>query len=233
MSAMRSRKHLPPGAAFQDRREAGQWLAELLTGYGGRDDVVVLGLARGGIPVAWEVAAALDAPLDALIVRKLGVPGQEEYAMGAVAGGGHIVINDDVVRALEISPRRVADTAEREGRELLRREVMYRGGRPPPDLAGLTAIIVDDGLATGATMRVAVDAVRANQPKAVVIAVPVAPGSTCRQLSGTVDDLVCAFTPEPFRAVGEFYWEFNQVSDAEVCALLASTTVRSDRRRGE
>ena len=178
--------------------------------------MIVLGLARGGIPVAWEVAAALRAPLDAFIVRKLGAPGHEEFAVGALASGGRVVVNDDVVRGLRITPQELRDVAEREGRELVRREAAYRGGRPPVDVAGKTVILVDDGLATGASMFAAVQALREAEPAQIVIAVPAAPESTCREFAGLVDDVVCASMPTPFLAVGESFWDFRQVSDEEV-----------------
>ncbi|MDA4109581.1 erythromycin esterase family protein [Mycolicibacterium holsaticum] len=213
-----------PGRVFRNRREAGQILAELLGAYRGRKDVVVLGLARGGVPVAWEVAAALGAPLDAFIVRKLGAPGHEEFAMGALASGGRVVVNDDVLRALRITPQQLRDVAEREGRELIRRESAYRGGRAPMDVIGKAVILVDDGLATGASMFAAVQALRDADAKEIVIAVPAAPESTCRQFAGMVDSVVCATMPTPFRAVGEWYWDFRQVDDQEVRDLLATST---------
>ena|GEM_PF-18067 len=213
-----------PRRVFGDRREAGQVLADLLHAYRNRDDVVVLGLARGGIPVAWEVAAALRAPLDAFVVRKLGAPGHEEFAVGALASGGRVVINDDVVRGLRITPQQLRDIAEREGRELIRREAAYRGGRRPADVAGKTVILVDDGLATGASMLAAVQALREAEPAQIVIAVPAAPESTCREFAGIVDDVVCATMPTPFLAVGESFWDFSQVSDDEVRELLATPT---------
>ncbi len=153
-----------PRRVFRDRREAGRVLARLLNAYRGKPDVVVLGLPRGGIPVAWEVAAALGAPLDAFVVRKLGAPGREEFAVGAMALGGRVVVNDDVVRGLRITPEQLREIAEREGRELIRREAAYRGGRPPVDVTGKTVILVDDGLATGASMLAAVQALRESEP---------------------------------------------------------------------
>ncbi|GAB3231782.1 erythromycin esterase family protein [Mycolicibacterium hippocampi] len=210
---------------FRDRREAGRILADLLGAYRGRTDVVVLGLARGGVPVAWEVAAALGVPMDAFIVRKLGAPGHEEFAMGALASGGRVVVNDDILRALRISPQQLRDVAEREGRELIRREAAYRGGRPPVDVAGKTVILVDDGLATGASMLAAVQALREAEPAEIVIAVPAAPESTCREFAGLVDDVVCATMPTPFLAVGESFWDFKQVSDDEVRDYLATSTM--------
>jgi predicted phosphoribosyltransferase len=213
-----------PNRVFRDRREAGRVLASLLQAYRNRPDVVVLGLARGGIPVAWEVAAALHAPLDAFIVRKLGVPEHEEFAAGALASGGRVVVNDDVVRGLQITPQQLRDVAEREGRELLRREAAYRGGRPPAEVTGKRVILVDDGLATGASMFAAVQALREAEPAQIVIAVPAAPESTCREFAGLVDDMVCASMPTPFFAVGASFWDFRQVSDDEVRALLATPT---------
>ena len=181
-----------PRQVFRDRREAGRVLAGLLGGYRGREGVVVLGLARGGIPVAWEVAAALGAPLDAFIVRKLGAPGHEEFAMGALASGGRVVVNDDVVRALRVSPQQLREVAEREGRELHRREAAYRGGRPPLELAGKTVILVDDGLATGSSMMAAVQALRDLDPAENVLAGPAAQETTVRELGSIDDDVVCA-----------------------------------------
>jgi len=213
-----------PRRVFRDRREAGQVLAGLLQAYRGKPNVVVLGLARGGIPVAWEVAAALDAPLDAFVVRKLGAPGHEEFAVGALASGGRVVVNDDVLRGLRVTPQQLQEIAEREGRELIRREAAYRGGRPPLDVTGKTVILVDDGLATGSSMFAAVAALRDCEPAHIVIAVPSAPESTCREFAGMVDDVVCASMPTPFLAVGESFWDFSQVSDEEVRELLATPT---------
>jgi erythromycin esterase-like protein/predicted phosphoribosyltransferase len=200
-------------------------LAGLLSAYRGRTDVVVLGLARGGVPVAHEVAAALGAPLDAYIVRKLGAPGHEEFAVGALAGDGRIVVNDDVVRGLGITPDQLREIAVREGRELQRREILYRAGRPPLDVTGKVVILVDDGLATGASMLAAVTALRDREPAQIVVAVPAAPESTCREFGGLVDDMVCASMPTPFLAVGESFWDFSQVSDDEVRRLLGGATV--------
>jgi predicted phosphoribosyltransferase len=209
---------------FRDRREAGRVLARLLDAYRADPDVVVLGLPRGGIPVAWEVAAALGAPLDAFVVRKLGVPGHEEYAAGALAPDGHMVVNDDVLRSLRITKKQLQGIAEREGRELARRETAYRDGRPPVDVTGKTVLVVDDGLATGASMRAAVQALRDRDPEKIVIAVPTAPGSSYQEFAELADDLVCASTPDPFFAVGESYWEFGQTTDDEVRELLATPT---------
>jgi predicted phosphoribosyltransferase len=213
-----------PRRVFRDRGEAGRVLANLLSAYRGRPDVIVLGLARGGVPVAWEVAAALHVPLDAFIVRKLGAPGHEEFAVGALASGGRVVINDDMVRGMRITPQQLRDIAAREGRELARRDAAYRGGRPPLDVAGKTVILVDDGLATGASMFAAVQALREAEPAEIVVAVPAAPESTCREFAGLVDDVVCASMSTPFLAVGESFWDFRQVTDDEVRQLLTTPT---------
>jgi predicted phosphoribosyltransferase len=206
---------------FRDRREAGRRLAEKLTAYAGRPDVIVLALPRGGVPVAYEVARALGAPLDVYLVRKLGVPGQEELAMGAIATGGVVVLNEPVVRGLGI-PRYVIDAVTAwQQRELERRESLYRGEAPPPDVRGQTVILVDDGLATGATMRAAVAALRKQQPARIVVAVPTAPPETCEELRTETDDVVCAMTPEPFQSVGLWYEDFSQTTDDEVRELLA------------
>lgn len=173
-------------------------LAGLLQSYRGKPGVLVLGLARGGIPVAYQVANALGAPLDAFIVRKLVAPGHEEFAVGALASGGRVVVNDDMLRALRITPQQLREVADREGRELIRREAVYRDGRPPLDVAGRTVIVVDDGLATGSSMLAAVQALRDNEPAAIVVAVPAAPESTCREFAAIVDEVVCASMPTPF-----------------------------------
>jgi putative phosphoribosyl transferase len=205
---------------FHDRREAGQLLAAHLTKYAGHYDVVILGLPRGGVPVAFEIARALKAPLDVFVVRKLGVPWQPELAMGAIAGEGIEVLNDDVVTAYNISPHVIRGVAEREGQELQRRLRQYRGDRPFPVLAGQTVILVDDGLATGSTMRAAVRAVRQQNPKAIVVAVPVAALSTCEEFRREVDDIVCLNAPQDFSAVGLWYEDFSQTTDEEVRQLL-------------
>jgi len=204
---------------FRDRQDAGRRLAERLGPISG--DVLVLGLPRGGIPVAYEVARSLQAPLDVFVVRKLGVPGQEELAMGAIATGNVRVVNRDVVDALRIPPRILDQVAESEALELERRERSYREGRPAPSVAGKTVILVDDGLATGSTMRAAVAALRQLGPARIVVAVPVAAASTCQELRAEVDEVVCLATPEPFLAVGRFYEDFSQTMDDEVRALLA------------
>jgi putative phosphoribosyl transferase len=210
---------------FQDRREAGQVLAEELAPYRGRDDLLVLGLARGGVPVGWEVASRLGAPLEVFLVRKLGVPQWQELAMGAIATGGGVVVNDSLVHNLGISEEQLAAAIERETEELHRREQAYRGGRPPIDIAGKTVILVDDGIATGASMRAAVRAVRAAEPAQVVVAVPVGPPSACRELAEEADDVVCATMPPGFEAVGQVFEDFHQVTDDEVRELLATPTV--------
>lgn len=209
---------------YRDRREAGRVLAQALAAYGGRDDLLVLGLARGGVPVGWEVAAALRAPLDVFLVRKLGVPQWEELAMGALAYGGGLVVNDTLMRSLGIDDDALRDTIDRETDELLRRDRAYRGDRPAPDLKDRVAIIVDDGIATGASMLAAVRAVRAAGPSSVVVAVPVGPPSACKQLGREADDVVCATMPASFDAVGQVYADFHQVSDDEVRDLLATPT---------
>jgi predicted phosphoribosyltransferase len=205
---------------FRDRREAGQELGRrLLPAYRERD-VLVLALPRGGVPVAYEVALALHAPLDVIVVRKLGVPGHEEYAMGAIASGGIRLLNDAVVRELGISPAAIEDVVRAEHIELERRERLYRDGRPPPDVRGRTVVLVDDGLATGSTMLVAIRALRAQRPARVAVAVPIAAADTCESLRSEADDVLCARTPWPFRAVGLWYRDFSQTSDDEVGALL-------------
>jgi putative phosphoribosyl transferase len=203
-----------------NRKAAGQALAEALRAYRDRDDVVVLGLPRGGVPVAMEVAVALDAPLDLMLVRKLGTPGQEELAMGAIASGDSRVINEDVVRALAISPQMIERVAAEERNELKRREQAYRGERPWPKLANQCVILVDDGLATGATMRAAVESVRTQLPARIVVAVPVAPPDTVTMLRQQADEVVCLAEPEPFRAIGLWYIDFSQVNDEEVRQML-------------
>jgi putative phosphoribosyl transferase len=206
---------------FRDRREAGRLLASRLAAYANRPDVLVLALPRGGVPVAFEVARALGAPLDVFVVRKLGVPGHEELAMGAIATGGVRVLNDQVVRALRIPEYVIEAVAGKERQELARRERLYRGDRPFPDVRGRTAILVDDGLATGTTMQAAVRALRQQQAARIVVAVPLAAPETCQELSEEVDDIVCAVTPEPFEAVGLWYEDFSQTTDEEVGDLLA------------
>lgn len=204
---------------FRDRREAGRLLSRALEAFRGRSDAVVLALPRGGVPVAYEVAQELRLPLDIFIVRKLGVPGQEELAMGAVASGGMIVVNQAIVEDLAISDEEINATAEREKREIERREREYRNGYPPVQVEGQTAILIDDGLATGASMRAAARALRPRAHK-VVVAVPVASERTCNELRAEVDQVMCATTPQPFFAVGMFYRDFEQTTDEEVRELL-------------
>ncbi len=212
---------------FRDRREAGRVLVEQLGEYAERKDAIVLGLPRGGVPVAFEIARELRLPLDVFVVRKLGVPGYEELAMGAIASGGVRVLNEEVVRQLPHPELALDRATTKEMRELERREVEYRDGRPAPILRGKTVILVDDGLATGATMRAAVMALRAYGVARCVIAVPVAAPDTCAELRGEVDEIRCALTPASFRAVGQFYENFSQTTDEEVRELLARATEES------
>ena len=207
---------------FQDRVEAGALLGQVLVRYRGQDDVVVLALPRGGVPVAREVARALGVPFDVFVVRKLGVPGHEELAMGAIAGGGIRLLNDEVVNALGIPPNVIDSVARSEQLELARRERLYRGNRMPISLAKKTVILVDDGLATGSTMRAAVMAVRQQQPARVIVGVPVGAPSTCTDLSREADDVVCVRMPDPFIAVGLWYRDFTPTSDNDVRTLLGT-----------
>lgn len=211
---------------FRDRADAGRQLVPRLDAYRGRPGLLVLGLPRGGVPVADEVARGLGAPLDVFVVRKLGVPGQEELAMGAIATGGVRVVNHDVVRALGLTPEMLEEAAAAEGRELDRRQRSYRGQRPEPVIAGRTVILVDDGLATGSTMRAAVAALRLQGPGRLVVAVPVAALAVCAELGREVDEIVCGATPEPFLSVGRFYDDFRQTSDEEVRERLAAARAR-------
>lgn len=209
---------------FRDRHEAGRALAAELAAYRDKDNVLVLGLARGGVPVGWEIAAALHATLDVFLVRKLGVPRWSELAMGALASGGGVVMNDNVVSSLHITDEQVRAVIDCETAELERREQAYRGGRPAADPRGKSVILVDDGIATGASMLAAVHAVQAARPQSLVVAVPVGPFSVCRTLAREVDDVVCATMPPDFDAVGQVYGDFHQVSDDEVRGLLATPT---------
>lgn len=206
--------------AFEDRKEAGRALAARLRAYAGRSDVVVLALPRGGVPVAFPVAEALDAPLDLFLVRKLGTPGHRELAMGAIASGGIRVLNDEVVKWYGIPPHAIDAVARDEEQELMRREAAYREGRDGVPLEGRVVILVDDGLATGSTMMAAVKAVRQRNPARVIVAVPVGARDTCDALSTLADEVVCVRMPEPFSAVGQWYLDFNQTSDEEVRQLL-------------
>jgi putative phosphoribosyl transferase len=205
---------------FRNRTEAGQLLARKLRRYADRPNIIVLALPRGGVPVANEVAKSLHAPLDVFLVRKLGVPGQEELAMGAIATGDVRVLNEDVVRALKIPQRVIDSVAAQEARELERREHLYRGDRPSRDVNGRTVILVDDGLATGSSMRAAVAALRQKNPRRIVVAVPVAAAATCREFEAEVDEIVCYQTPEPFYSVGLWYDDFSQTTDEEIRQLL-------------
>jgi len=207
---------------FRDRIEAGRLLAERLVSYRDRGDVVVLALPRGGVPIAHEVARALHLPFDVYVVRKLGVPGHEELAMGAIAPGGVRLVNRDVVEALRIPPAVIESAAINEQIELDRREQLYRGTRPPMTISNVTVILVDDGLATGSTMRAAVMAVRQHQPSRVIVAVPVGAQSTCTELVREADEVVCLRTPDPFIAVGLWYLDFTPTSDHDVQQLLKS-----------
>lgn len=205
---------------FRDRTTAGQQLAKELTAYANRPNVVVLGLPRGGVPVAFEVAKALNAPLNVFVVRKLGVPGQEELAMGAIASGGVRVLNEDVVQSLHISEAIIDQVAAKEQQELERREYLYRDNCPTPDVREHTVILVDDGLATGATMRAALRSLRQYQPTRIVVAVPISSSETCREFEAEVDEIICAETPCPFHSVSFWYDNFSQTTDEEVRDLL-------------
>ena len=213
--------------AFANRTEAGRQLAEKLEKYVGRDDVIVLGLPRGGVPVAYEVAKRLRAPLDVFIVRKLGVPGFEELAAGAIASGGVRVLNQDVVRAIPYAEEAIEAVTAKETTELERREQIYREGRPAPELKGRIVILVDDGLATGATMRAAVKALKQRGAAKIVVAVPVGPPDTCRELAEEADETICLSAPAFFQAVGQHYEDFSQTSDEDVRELLSSAAQKS------
>jgi putative phosphoribosyl transferase len=205
---------------FRNRTEAGHLLARLLEPHKDRDDVLVLALPRGGVPVGYQVAAALKAPLDVFIVRKLGAPDHEELAMGAIASGGVRILNDDVIRQLDISPMAIESATEREQQELERREQLYRGNRLPASIRDRVIIVVDDGLATGSTMKAALEAIRLQQPSRLIVAVPTAPSETCEELRKYADEVICALTPEPFYAVGGSYGNFEQTTDDEVRDLI-------------
>lgn len=207
-------------ARFQNRRDAGKILAQKLLHYANHPDVIVLALPRGGVPVAYEVALALNVPMDIFIVRKLGLPGHEELAIGAIASGGIRVLNEDIIRMLRIPAEVIERVAQRELQELQRRERLYRGDRPSPDLRDRIVLLVDDGLATGASMRAAIAAVRAQSPKRIVVAVPTAAPETCEAFQKEVDEVVCALTPEPFLGVGRWYEDFSQTTDEGVRLFL-------------
>lgn len=205
---------------FRDRSEAGRFLARLLDRYRGAPRVLVLALPRGGVPVAYEVALALQAPLDVFLVRKLGVPGQSELAMGAIASGGVMVLNDDILRQLRVSEAALERVVREETRELERRAASYRGARAEPPIAGATVILIDDGLATGATMLVAIKAIRALGPERIVVAVPVATPETKSAVAQVADEIMCPLTPDPLHAVGAWYDDFSETEDDEVRLLL-------------
>lgn len=210
---------------FADRVEAGRALGERLLMYATRADVIVLALPRGGVPVGLEVSRAISAPLDVLVVRKLGLPGQEELAMGALASGGTRVLNEDLVAELRLDDALIERVAEREAAEIERRERLYRGSHPPAEVAGRSVILVDDGLATGATMHAAVRVVRARGPARIVVAVPTAPRQTCESLERVADEVVCLMQPEPFFAVGLSYRDFSETTDEDVRRLLGEAQV--------
>jgi putative phosphoribosyl transferase len=205
---------------YRNRADAGKHLAESLTAYADLPKALVLALPRGGVPVAFEVATRLHAPLDAYVVRKLGVPGHEELAMGAVAGDGTVVLDDRLIGSLGITPEQVREAVRRELEEVHRREAAYRDGRPEPEVSGKVAIVIDDGLATGSTMRAAAIALRRRAPASIVIAVPTAAARTCEELTAVADQVVCPYTPEPFYAVGLYYDDFQQTTDDEVRMVL-------------
>jgi predicted phosphoribosyltransferase len=211
-------------AQFKDRRDAGRILAQKLSAYAGRSDVIVSALPRGGVPVAYEVALALNAPLDIFIVRKLGLPGQAELAIGAIASGGIRVLNEDIIRALAVPEEVVNLVARQELQELERREQLYRGDRPALEVRDRTVIVIDDGLATGASMRAAVTGLRALHPARIVIAVPTAAPETCDAFKFEVDEIVCTITPQPFEGVGRWYEDFTQITDEQVRTFLEEAT---------
>jgi putative phosphoribosyl transferase len=219
-SLYRTRRSFVVPPYFRDRTDAGRHLAAALTEYADQPDLLILALPRGGVPVAFEVARALHAPLDVFLVRKLGFPGHEEFAMGAIASGGVRILDGEVLRMFNVPVDLIERVTEIEQRELERREKEYRDDRPPPHVEGHTVILIDDGLATGSTMRAAVAALRKEGANKIVVAVPVAPPETCEALRELADDIVCAITPEPFRAVGIWYADFSQTSDDEVRELI-------------
>ena len=206
---------------YENRREAGRKLADALAEYAGQDDIIILALPRGGVPVAYEIAGILNAPLDVLLVRKLGVPGHEEFAMGAIAWGNVQIINRDTVQRLGISKEAIQQVIDRENQELHRRNQLYRNGQPLPQVKGHRVIVVDDGLATGATMKAAVSALRKMGANGIIVAVPVASSDSCRELEKMADKVICPHTPEPFYGVGQWYRDFSQTTDQEVENLLS------------
>jgi putative phosphoribosyl transferase len=219
--------------AFADRTEAGRLLAEKLGEYADRDDVIILGLPRGGVPVAYEVAKRLRAPLDVFVVRKLGVPGFEELAAGAIASGGVRVLNEDVVRAIPHAEEAIEAVTAKETAELERREQLYRAGRPAPELRDRVVILIDDGLATGATMRAAVKALRQSGAAKIIVAVPVGPPDTCREIEEQADETICLSTPAFFQAVGQYYEDFSQTSDEDVRELLSQAAQKRPTPGGQ
>ncbi|RIK79481.1 MAG: phosphoribosyl transferase [Planctomycetota bacterium] len=218
---------------FHDRSDAGRRLAELLARFRHDASTLVLALPRGGVPVGYEIARAIGAPLDIILVRKLGYPLQPELAMGAIASGGVIVLHEDAVESLDISRETIERAAQRELRELERQEAVFRGRRPPPDIAGRTVILVDDGLATGSTMRAAVQAVRQQRPRRLIVAVPVGAASTCAEFAREVDEVVCLHRPADFRAVGLWYDDFTPTSDETVTRLLTAAAQRDEAYAAE
>lgn len=214
---------------FRDRKQAGELLARKLTKYANREDVVVLAIPRGGVPVGFEVARALHAPLDVFIVRKLGVPWQEELAFGAVATGGIRVLDEQIVESLQLTPEQIEKVTERENKELERRERVYRGKRAALAVKGKLVLLVDDGIATGSSMLAGITALRQLEPAQIIVATPVAPPTTCARLRKKADDLVCVSTPESFFAIGQFYDNFLPTSDAEVCALVEEAIASTAR----
>jgi putative phosphoribosyl transferase len=217
------------GMIFSDRTEAGCKLANKLTTYANRDDVIVLAIPRGGVAVGFEVAARLHAPLDIFLLRKLGVPGQEELAFGAIASGGVRVLDRDIIEALGITDKEIEQVTSKELKELKRREQVYRDDRPALDVRGKTVIVVDDGVATGSSMFAGVEALRQLEPGRIVVAVPVAPSRTCMRLASEVDEVVCLQTPHSFHAIGQFYEDFSQVGDEEVIALLTHAELHANK----
>lgn len=205
---------------FRDRIQAGEALARRLSAYAGRDDVIVLALPRGGVPIGAAIARHLNVPLDVLLVRKLGLPGREEYAMGAIASGGVCVLQAELLSVLDIPPAVIEQTAQRELEEINRREKLYRAGRPAPQIRERVVILADDGLATGSTMQVAVHVVRESNPARLIVAVPVAPAAVCEKLESEADEVICLRLPEPFKSVGQWYENFEQTPDDEVTGLL-------------
>jgi putative phosphoribosyl transferase len=214
---------------FRDRTEAGQLLAARLTNYANRPDALVLALPRGGVPVGFEIAQALNLPLDICLVRKLGVPGQEELAMGAIAPGGIMVLNNDVLRTMQISRQALLEVANSEKQELERRMLAYRGDRPAPQIRDRLIILVDDGIATSSTLRAAITLLQRQAPQGIIVAAPVAPATVCESLQNLVQDVVCLSTPEPLHSIGMWYKDFSQTTDEEVCSLLE----RSAQRQAE